>query len=181
MRNKPVYVIDIIRDVVAATQTKVLAELQEANPLIQSLNFIPGTPLEITDVLDVMAKQPTLETKTFPLVGLFIPITENKGEAIGIDGIDRLRICIAMTSNATIRTPERYTKNFKPILYPIYYEFLNQLDLDKRILKTDSNGFRHRKIDWPYYNPEGEKNAFNNFVDAIEIKDLELKIKLSNC
>jgi len=181
MRQKSVNVIDIIRDIVTKTEAAVLAELQLANSLIQAVNFVPGTPIEMTDVLDTMAKQPSLEMKTFPLFGLFIPIIENKGTEIGIDGVEGIKICIAMTSNPTIRTPERMTKNFKPILYPIYYEFLNQLSLDKRLLKTDNNGFKHRKIDWPYYDPESNKNAFNNFVDAIEIKDLELKIKLSNC
>lgn len=183
MRQKPVYVIDILREVVAKTEAKVLAEIIAAAPNrgIVNLNFVPGTPLEITDVLDVMGKQPTGDPKRYPLIGVFLPIREGKGQRIGIEGIDSLRICIAMVSDATIRTPERYEKNFKPILYPIYYEFLNQLSLDKRIMSTGSNGFKHTKIDWPYYDPEKQANAFNEFVDAIEIRDLELLIDLKNC
>lgn len=184
MRQKPVFVVDILREVVAKTEAKVLAEIQAAQPDrgIVNINFVPGTPLEITDVLDVMGQQPTGDPKRFPLVGVFLPIREGKGRQIGIDGIEGIRICIAMVNrNLTDRTPERYERNFKPILYPIYYEFLNQLDADKRILSPSSNGFKHTKIDWPYYDPNEQKNAFNEYVDAIEIRDLELLINLKHC
>lgn len=183
MTKQPVYVIDILREVVAKTQTVLLSNLQADNPnrSIVNINFVPGTPLEITDVLDVMGMQPTGDPKRFPLVGVFVPIREGKGRQIGIDGIEGIRMCIAMVSNHTDRTPDRYVKNFKPILYPIYYEFLNQLSLDKRIMNTGANSFKHTKIDWPYYNPDQEKNAFNEYVDAIEIRDLELLINLKHC
>jgi hypothetical protein len=58
MRPVPVYVVDLIQDVVTATNTAVIEELKAVNPLFTAINFIPGTLDEITDVLTVMSQQP---------------------------------------------------------------------------------------------------------------------------
>lgn len=180
MRPKPIYVIDIIRDVVTATNTAVIAELQTYNAFIQGINFIPGTEGEINEVLTIMSQQTSLDGKQWPLFALLMSFPENKATSVGIDGTEDLNIIIARRGNNTDKTPARYTNNFKPVLYPIYLEFLNQLYLDKRFDTQIAENIPHTKIDYPYYNADKESNVFNSYVDAIQIK-IKLKILLKNC
>lgn len=180
MRPKAIYVIDIIRDVVEATNAAVIAELQTAKPFIQAINFVPGTEGEITDVLTLMSQQFTQDGKQWPLFALMMSFPENKSPAVGFDGLEDLNIVIANVTKNEYKTPERYTNNFKPVLYPIYLEFLNQLYYDKRFDTQLPENIPHVKIDFPYYNSDKETNVFNSYVDAIQIK-IKLKIKLANC
>lgn len=184
MTNKPVYIPDIIGENVARVQTKLLAAFQVLDPTIIGINYQYGPYKEVFGNLVQMTKTNDTSVKKYPLVWLVLPLFERMGNEIGVYGVEPIRIIIARWGNATDKTPTRYEKNFKKFLYPIYMELLNQFSLDKRLLKTDSNGFKHTKIDWPYWggdNPAPDVNVLSDFVDAIEIKDLELKIKLSNC
>jgi hypothetical protein len=178
MRAKPVYVVDLIKDVVTATNTAVIAELQSAKPFIQAINFIPGTEGEITDVLTLMSQQYTKDGKQWPLFALLMSFPENKAPEVGIDGSVELNIVIAMVSKPEDKTPDRYANNFKPVLYPIYLEFLNQVYLSGKFSVSTPDNIPHVKWDFPYYNSDKQVNVFNSYVDAIQIK-IKLKILLS--
>jgi hypothetical protein len=186
MRPKPVYVVDLIRDVVTATQTAVLPELQAYNAFIQQINFIPGTVDEIYEVLTTMSQQASADGKQWPLFALLMSIPEKKAElsgdvkhGIGLDNTVELNILIARRGNNTDKTPARYTNNFKPVLYPIYLEFLNQLFLSTHFITELPNNIPHTKIDFPYYDADKGVNVFNSYVDAIQLK-IKLKIRLPN-
>lgn len=178
MRQKPVYVIDIIRDVVIATNTAVIAELQAYKPTITAINFIPGSEKEITNVLTLMSQQPSKDGLQWPLIALMVPFLEDKGRIVGVDGVEDLNIIIANVNLPEFRTPERMENNFKPVLYPIYLEFMNQLYLSGKFDVSTPDNIPHTKIDFPLYSPDKDVNVFNSYVDAIQIK-IKLKILLS--
>lgn len=169
MRQRPVYVVDIISDIVAAIQPKVS---------VPTINYVPGTEGEINEVLTQMSQQPSKDDKQWPLFALLMSFREDKGAEIGIDSMVDLNIIIAMRSNNTDKTPARYTNTFKPILYPIYLEFLNQLYLSGKFSISTPDNIPHQKWDFPYYNADKETNVFNSYVDAIQIK-IKLKIKVA--
>lgn len=181
MRQKAICIPDIIREVAQRTNAVVLPELQAKRDWIEQVNFEVGTAAEITEMLALKSQQPTLEPKRFPLIGLFIPIIESRGRQFDIYGVENVRIVIAVNTPPGIRTPERLEDNFKPILYPIYLEFMNQLYLDKRTIARTSGDFEHTKTDWPYYDTEEKANAFGTYIDAIEIRNLQLNINLKHC
>jgi len=178
MRPKPIYVVDMIRDLVTATKDAVIGEL--AGYGVQTINFVPGTPEEINEVLVLMSKQSDKEYKRYPLFALIMSFPEEKGRQVGVDGVEDLNILIARRSNNTDKTPARYENNFKPVLYPVYLEFLNQLYLSPKFITETPELIPHTKIDWPYYDGEKQENAFGDFVDAIQIK-IKLKLLLKNC
>lgn len=187
MRPRPIYVVDLIREVVTATNTAVISELQAYNAFIQAINFIPGTDQEINEILTTMSQQSGSDGKQWPLFALLMSFPENKAQSagndkngVGMDGIVDLNILIARRGNNTDKTPARYTNNFKPVLYPIYLEFLNQLYLSPKFQTELPNNIPHVKIDFPYYNADKEANVFNSYVDAIQIK-IKLKILLAKC
>jgi len=174
-----VYVVDLIRDIVTATNTAVIAELKAAKPFIQAINFIPGTEAEINEVLTMMSQQFSQDGKQWPLFALLMSFGESKAPLVGIDGTADLNILIAMGSNNTDKTPARYDNTFRPVLYPIYLEFLNQLYFSPKFDTELPDHIQHTKIDFPYYSADKDVNVFNSYVDAIQIK-IKLKIRLPN-
>lgn len=180
MRPRAIYVIDLIREVVAATNTVVLPELQAYNEFIQGINFIPGTEGEINEVLTTMSQQGAMDGKQWPLFALLFSFPINKAPKVGVDGSVELNLLIARRGNNTDKTPARYTNNFKPVLYPIALEFLNQLYLSPKFDTELPNNIPHTWIDFPYYNADKDVNVFNSYVDAIQIK-IKLKILLAKC
>jgi len=86
-----------------------------------------------------------------------------------------------MLTDAESYTPDRYNINFYPVLYPIYSELLNQIDLDIRTLTQGKDLIPHTKIDWPYWDAGKETNPFNDRLDVVEIKNMKLKLLLKNC
>ena len=181
MRPQPVYIVDIIGEVVARTEAAVLAELQLADSTITGINYQYGGYKEITDTLTQMTKA---NAPKYPLFYLYMPFEEDKGSDVGLDQTSPLRIIIGMWSEPNPKANERYLQNFKKILYPVYLEFLNQLNLDSRFLTQSAELIPHRKTDWPYWggdNPPEGANPFNDWVDVIEIKNLRLQTYLKNC
>lgn len=177
-RPDPVFVVDIIGDAVTATNTVIIEQLKAANVNIQAINYMFGPPLEINEILASMSQ--SQQFKKYPLVALYQPFDEGKGDLTGIDGKNRLRIIIAMPSLATDIAKDRYTKNFRPILYPLYAELMYQLSVSKAIAATTWEKIPHKKRDWPYWDNDG-KNPLIDFVDIIEISNLELNFRYKNC
>ena len=84
-------------------------------------------------------------------------------------------------------TDERYAKNFIPVLYPIYEAFLNKINTftygkrnGKPFLTKSVDFIKHTKIDRPFWGRDtflkNDANRFNDYIDAIEIRDLDLLI-----
>lgn len=182
MTSKPIYIVDIIGDLVTKVQTLLLAKLQTFDPQIVGINYLYDAPKGMIDTLVQMT--PTEGAKKYPLVGLFLPVKEKHGTQIGIDDIPNLRIIIGRYSDPVQKTPERYANNFKPVLYPIYNELIHQFDVDRRFLTQGAQMIQHDKTDWPYWggdSPPESANPFNDWLDIIEISNLQIKLNLKNC
>lgn len=180
MRPKPIYYVDLIGETVAATNTAVIAELQTYDSFITQINYQYGSYDEICDTLDKMSQDQTKQYSRYPLFAVIMSFPEQKYQAIGMDGLPELNIIIARRSNPTDKTPARYENNFKPVLYPVYLEWLNQLYLSGKFSIELPDNIPHTKIDYPYYDTDKGENRFNDYVDAIQIK-IKLKILLKKC
>ena len=179
MRPKQVIVWKLIQEVVAKTNTAVIAELKAFDPIIEQVNFQPGTILEINDTLNHMA-QGDAQYKRYPLFALLFSFNEDKYKTVGFDNEADLRILIARRALKEDKVPERYAKNFEPVLYPVYLEFLNQLYFDPRFETGLPDNIPHSKMDFPYYDTGDNADPLSDCVDAIQIK-IKLKILLKNC
>lgn len=175
--SSPVLV-DIFGDIVAATSVKLLAQLQIVKPEITAVNYLYGMPLEIPALLTTYNDTP----QKYPLIAFFLPAEQTNGNDIGIAETDRLRFIIAAYSgDQTKRSKQRFTENFKPILYPIFDEFLNQMFLDSRLFITDPDNISYIKKDWPFWDDGKDTNPFNDVLDVIEVNFTKLKINLTYC
>lgn len=182
---KPVYIVDIFGSVVEAVSTALTPTLKEYDSAITGVHYLHGHPVEIIETLTQRDKSTKFQFDKYPLVALFQDFPENHNGQLGIDNEATLHIVIAYSSLATYKSPERYAKKFKPVLYPIYLELLKQIVLSSKFLNYGIQTLQHTKIDRLFWGKEGlygnTGNTFNDMLDCIEIRDLKLKVNLKNC
>lgn len=181
MKEQPVYIVDIISEAVARTSDKLLPQLQKYDNLIQGVHYDHGHPVEIIETLKQKDKSDTLVFKKYPAVFLFQDFKETVSQA-GIATSARLHILIVAATSREYKASERYDKNFRPILYPIYLELKNQILKSGKVL-ADVLSFE--KTDRLFWGKQGlygnEGNVFNDYLDAIEIQNLDLKFYKPVC
>lgn len=143
------------------------------------VNYQPGTTEQITKSLLDLDNSITSKGKKYPLFAMCMPVPERRGRSVGFYAkVTIPRIVIATISNyPTDDVLLRYDLQkgvFPTILYPLYYDFLNQCAVSPRIEGQDPDSFEHTKIDYP--NIRRLASETNDWVDYIEILNLELII-----
>ena len=175
-----------ISDQMRSIVEKMDTELYHAETFPYHLNFLHGHPLEIVQVLQERLSSPDHKDLRFPLIALFrdFKITKGKKTEADIYGDTSLNLIIAMQTVAAYRADQRETLVFKPILYPIYNELLKQIKLSG-FYSVNYAGIEHDQTDRYYWGRSGlygnTGNTFNDYLDAIEIENLRLKIKNNHC
>jgi len=148
--------------------------------------YLYGHPLEVINTLSEYEKHPKMKFKKYPLIILFQDFEETKGRHQAINADVSLNLVICTNTLAKYKSAERYELNFKPVLYPLYDLFLEKLERSGYFSGALGN-FQHVKIDRMYWGKNGlysnEGNVFNDRLDAIEIRNLELSVlnKSNNC
>lgn len=205
MITQAVYIDDIIGEVVEATanaivdkrlpvlQQKSLLQTIQANEtaalgssLIQQIRYSKSSFDELVETLSQADKSGEERYNKYPLIHLVQDMTIDRGNDVGIYGTANVNIIFVHQSVQTYKIDDRDEKVFKPVLWPMYYMFIEQLKLNNWIGDSwDNTGeFRHRVVKrafWGNRHLQGSQNILNDFVDAIEIQNLQLKINFSNC
>lgn len=144
-------------------------------PGISVYNYQPGRVIQIIKTLNDADVSITSKNTKYPLFALFLPIRERRGSSVG--HYAKVRIPRLVISTITEETDDIFTRygvsnTFKTILYPCYYEFLNQLAKSRWIIGNDPDAFEHEKMDNPGTQPVGQGSS--DYVDSIELLNLEL-------
>ena len=142
-------------------------------------NYQFGTLREIVDNLDKLGNLDN--SLKYPLVALIEPFSQKKG-IFNVESIMTIRFLIATYTRKQLKADERLQLNFKPILFPIYEEFIRQTCKSayfrvEEIPHTLVNHFEIGRESLSGY----DGNVFNDHIDAIEIKDMELSLKRKQC
>jgi len=146
-----------------------------------------GHPLDVINKLKQKDTHSSLKFKKYPLIALFQDFTENMGYNQTMrSSAEGLNIVICTNTRAELNAEERYNLNFRTILYPLYDLLIKHLVLSHEFLNTDPGLIPHQKIDRLYWGRSGlygnEGNIFNDYIDAIEIQNLQLDLALrKNC
>lgn len=153
--------------------------------LSKHLHYEFGHPLEIVQTLQEMTTSPTKQALKYPLVALFTDILVNNDNVPdGWYGDAAITIIIATMTTNTDKAAQRLEKNFKPILQPIKMELLKQISLIKQF-STGAGELKYKEIEHYYWGKEGlygrEGNIFNDYIDAIELRDVKIRIKPKIC
>ena len=148
--------------------------------LKKHLNYQHGSTDQMLEQLALQSQSPTMKNERFPMIALFQPFKEKMGGDYYAT-VKFPKIVIAVNTNATDNTDKRYAKTFVPVLYPIYEELLNQIRLCPNVVVQNQDYIPHIKMDNPGSPPPEQKSKqFNEYVDAIEIYDLELIFSVNN-
>jgi hypothetical protein len=177
MTRAPIYVVDEIGTVVSAVDALTSVSIGK------HINYMYGHPLEIINRLQLLTNSVDQKQRAskYPLVALFQDFEEQVGKEPGVYSEVSLHMIIANITEPQFITEQRYEKNFKPVLYPIYQELLRQIasPSQKLFFVEDEELIQHTKIDRVYWGKQGlyggTANPFNDFLDCIEIKDLRIK------
>lgn len=186
----PVYIVDVFREIVAATAAgkqkssgkTLLEDLQAVDSLITNIHYDYGHYTDIRERL--IAKNKTDKQGKYPLVCLFEDHKIKHGKE-GLTGITDLKLIILYSSKKEITREQREVNVFRPILYPIYFEFLKQLAVSGHFNIYDVTKIPHDQINRPHWGDPGiyknDSYLFGDVLDGIEIANLQLETYLPNC
>ena len=177
--SQPVYIVDVFRDVVAATSVSLLTTLQAVDATITKVWFEYGHRADVNERIITYSKQ---GVNFCPMVILFEDYKVTRGE-VGYTGITNLVIMIIYHTKIAATRVQREADVFRPILYPIYNELLYQLKIDGRFSIYDETKVSHDMIPRPHW---GDPDLYKEYplkgvFDGIEISNLQLKTFLNNC
>jgi hypothetical protein len=179
----PVYIKDELIAITSAVEGALHDQL-----LLSSyhIHFMYGHPLEIVKRLQELSESISYKDAKFPLIALFADFRIQRGERLDMYGTAKLNLIIANDTKPEYYAEERYSNNFVPILYPIYTEFMTQLRNHKQFEFKSQDEIKHTLIERLFWGREGlygnTANEFNDFIDCIEIQNLEITIrKKRNC
>lgn len=175
----PVYIVDVIRDVVAATSAVLLAQLQTVDPLITKIWFEYGHRNDINERLITYQNG---GTNFCPMVCMFEDYRLKHGEK-GLTGITNLVIVIIYYTKESTTRVEREANVFRPVLYPVYLEFLKQLKLNGKFSIYDETLIKHDQINRPNWGDPDlyKERPLKGVFDGIELNNLQLTTFLNNC
>jgi len=168
----PIYVVDVIKEVVEKTSLKVYNSTT-------AIDFQPGRSAQILKELQKITQAIATSTRSgkYPLVALFYDFPQDKGNGYPIT-VTIPKLSIATLTDNNDKVLDRYAKTFKPVLYPIYWELLRQLARHRNIVGNDPASFAHQLWERPGNQPEGQN--FNDYLDALELQNLQLTFKTVN-
>ena len=140
--------------------------------------FKYGHLTEITTMLSEKDKSENYQYQKYPLIVLLLDIPEKKGINPIIYSEISVRIWICTPTRKEYTSELRTANSFKLVLQPIY-DLLMQKIISSGYFNYDKMvGIPHIKTDRYFWGTDnGTTNVFNDFIDAIDIENMELKIK----
>lgn len=121
----------------------------------------------------------------YPAVFLITDVRERIGQEYGSIQTAILDILIVNTTDKDYRIDERREQNFIPVLWPIYKNFIEVLLNAKEVQGMSMQDLPHDKIDRYYLGRQSVfgnlANKLNDYVDAVEIRDLRIQLKTHFC
>ena len=168
-------IVDYISEMVQKTSDKI------SDVIGAELFYSYGHILEINNSFSSCSNTEDFRKQKYPVILLLQDFAEKMGIDQTIETQVKLQILIIAESDKNYSAADRYAKVFKPVLYPIYETFIKILNKDGRLV-TPYSGVPHEKIDRPLLadafveTTKGKAKFFNDFLDAIEIRNLQITI-----
>ena len=148
------------------------------------IHYVFGKARYVKDKLDDLSQSPGGTDMKFPMIALFCPFNEQRNSP-DYHSRAKVRILIACPSETGWSNEQRLETSFRNILRPIYNRFIEALQEDARL---DFGYNRHVPHEYSenysygrYGAHTGTGDTVSEPIDAINITNLELKVKLPNC
>lgn len=183
-------IIEIIADVVRETSkgcTIVVPDYRNGGITemqCPTINYVFGNTNYVKTRLDELSSTAQGMDRKYPLIALFCPFNEQRNTPDYYTKA-KVRVLIACPSDHQWSNEQRLETSFKSILRPIYKSFITALLKDKRF---DFGYDRHVKHEYSENYSYGKYGALtetgekvSDFIDAINISNLELTVKNLTC
>lgn len=148
------------------------------------IHYVFGNAQYVKDKLDELSKTPRGNEMKFPMIALFCPFNEQRNSPDYYTKA-KVRVLIACSSDKGWSNEQRLETSFRNILRPIYDRFLESLKADGRFDFGYDGHVAHEYSENYSYGRYGAHTGTGEEVsepiDAINISNLELKVKLPNC
>lgn len=182
-------IIEIIADVVKQTAVGCTVAVMDGKGGFRTIkcpeiNYTFGNAQYVKDRLDELSKTPRGNEMKFPLIALFCPF-EEKRDTPDCYSRASVNILIACSSMKQWSNEQRLQTSFRNVLRPIYRRFLDALREDGRFSIEYDGQIPHKYSENYSYGRYGAHTGTGEEVsepiDAIDIRNLELKVKQPNC
>lgn len=162
---------DIFRDIVSATA------MEYGN----NVSFMFGDWDYIASELTKWNNSPVTSALKFPIICMYSPYEEIRSEKNPSVSLDFL---ILVNTSKDYSNEDRESISFEKVLRPIYDIFIKKTVKSPDLIDKYNGVVPHRYVENYRYGRKGvEANGqkFSDFIDAIEIKDLNITIKNIKC
>lgn len=187
-QSSPIYIVDIIRDIVNGMTPDLLPVIQAnetlalGKTLINTIDYQYGHVKELIATLFQYDKSQGLKYTKYPLVYLLMDFAEKRGYEVGFYGVININLILIHQTDPSYKMTDRMNNVFRPVLYPIYYSLLNAIADSPWINENDPQMIKHTKIDRGFWGTEAmDATVLNDYVDAIDITNMQLTILSNNC
>ena len=140
--------------------------------------FLHGHPRDIVAQLQELVHN----EKRFPLIAMFEPFEETVSTDSYVEA--KLDFVICNLTKPDYHSPQRYDFNMRPVLLPLKDLFIEALKSYVKPLNYKKQ-LSFTAINQTYWGKQGlygsEGNIFNDHIDAIELKNVDLLFTSENC
>lgn len=144
------------------------------------LNYQYGYIEELNETLKQMESDSNLYNQKLPLVWLAEPYDEDQGSDPAVYATANPDVFIFCKTDKTWKARDRMANSYKPVLYPIMTDLLNQIAGSEVFEQTIVENIK-RKVRKGYY-WDDQQRVFNDAVDCLRISFPALKIShKENC
>lgn len=159
--------------------------MKEVTSGIDGVNFQFGSVTYVSHILSIMGSSASVSPYKFPLILLHLPTSERHGYDGDFEAVANVSLTFAVETLSRYTNEERYEYSFKAQLEPLLESFFEQIKAHK-LIDTPYNGkFKFVRRDRYDLGARGamdsKEKPFSYLIDAIEIENLELKIKTETC
>lgn len=148
----------------------------------KNVSYLFGDWSYISNQLTVWGKSPNTSPLKFPIICLYSPFTEERdAEDVRVS----LEFILMVNTEKGYTNEDRESISFDKVLRPIYRLFMDEIRGDRRFVSDYRGVVPHQYTENYRYGRVGvlgpDGKPFRDFIDAIEIKNLDLTIKNVKC
>lgn len=148
----------------------------------RNVSYLFGDWSYISNQLTVWGKSPNTSPLKFPIICLYSPFTEERdAEDVRVS----LEFILMVNTEKGYTNEDRESISFDKVLRPIYRLFMDEIRGDRRFASDYRGIVPHQYTENYRYGRVGvlgpDGKPFRDFIDAIEIKNLDLTIKKEKC
>lgn len=148
----------------------------------RNVSYLFGDWSYISNQLTVWGKSPKTSPLKFPIICLYSPFTEERDAE---EARVSLEFILMVNTEKDYTNEDRELISFDRVLRPIYRLFMDEIRGDRRFASDYRGVVPHQYTENYRYGRVGvlgpDGKPFRDFIDAIEIKNLELTIKKEKC